>query len=124
MIINDLQTPPQYFKQKMKKPKKLKIKSLKHWAWADKDTVILHACFQLLTDFVEKENIDIHPYQWTHDENVRTIRAEIDTLYKWWKSYLSKIRKGKIDSIKENEIYKSENEMLIRLINIRHHLWI
>jgi hypothetical protein len=108
----------------MKNPKKLKIKSLKNWKWADKDTVILHACFQLLTDFVEKENIDLHPHQWTHDENVRTIRAEIDTLYKWWKSYLSKIRKGKIDSIKENEIYKSENKMLIRLINIRHHLWI
>lgn len=108
----------------MKNPKKLKIKSLKNWTWADKDTVILHACFQLLTDFVEKENIDNVPHSWTNDEKSKNARKEIDTLYKWWKSYLSKIRKGEIDSIKENEIYKLENEMLIRLISIRHYLWI
>jgi hypothetical protein len=121
--INYLTTAPQYFKQKMKNPKKLKIKSLKKHSWADKDTVILHACFQLLTDFVDKENIDLHPYQWTHDENVRTIRVEIDALYKWWKSYVPKYKKGKISYIKGNEQYKSENEMLIRLIKIREYLW-
>ncbi len=108
----------------MKNPKKLKIKSLKHWAWADKDTVILHACFQLLTDFVEKENIDMHPYQWTHNEIVRKRRAEIDDLYKWWKSYVHKDKKGKIDYLKGSEQYESENEMLMRLIKIRQYLWV
>jgi hypothetical protein len=106
----------------MKNSKKLKIKSLKNWKWMDKDGIILHACFQLLTDFVEKEDKKSLT-DWTYTEETKKEKAEIDTLYQWWKSYLKKFKKGKIDPFGDKGQFEEENEMLIRLIKIRHKLW-
>ena len=61
----------------------LTIRTLKK-GWHDKDEILLHATFQLLVDFIEKE----HPEEridWRADKVHRQAWGEIKSLYKWWK---------------------------------------
>ena len=62
--------------------KRLKITTLDK-GWHDKDEVLLHAAFQLLTDFVEKEQPD-KIVDWGADELHQRAWEEITGLYKWW----------------------------------------
>lgn len=55
----------------------LKIESLND-DWRDKDSILLHACFQLLKDFVEKEDLALGNTDWNADEKHRLAKAEID----------------------------------------------
>ncbi|MBL4774078.1 MAG: hypothetical protein JKX98_10960 [Alcanivoracaceae bacterium] len=93
----------------------LKIETL-DCRWRDKDSVILHACFQLLKDCVEKENLLDGHVIWDEDEKHKLVKKEIDELYQWWLSYKEP------DTLTSNS-YEKENEMLIRLIEIRWALW-
>jgi hypothetical protein len=61
----------------------LKIHSLDH-RWHDKDEVLLHAAFQLLIDFIEKEQPDRY-INWNANELHRQGWREIKSLYHWWK---------------------------------------
>ncbi len=85
--------------------------------WRDKDSVILHASFQLLKDFVEKEDCDVQETDWDADERLRSAKVEIDELYRWWLSYI------KTHSLDDEGDYELENDMLIRLIKVRWALW-
>ncbi|MCE2027442.1 hypothetical protein [Sessilibacter corallicola] len=38
-------------------------------SWRDKDSVMLDACFQLLKDCIEKENLIDGPTAWEADKN-------------------------------------------------------
>jgi hypothetical protein len=61
----------------------LKIETLSK-EWRDRDEVLLHAAFQVLVDFVEKE----HPERiidWNSNELHRKAWREIKSLYRWWK---------------------------------------
>lgn len=78
--------------------------------WIDKDEIMLHACFQLLQDCVEKEQVDTR----CNYEEHKNIVDEIRFLYKWW-------LKRKNDEDFDN--YNEDNEMLYRLIKIRLFLW-
>jgi hypothetical protein len=51
--------------------KRLKITTLEK-GWHDKDELLLHAAFQLLTDFVEQERPD-KIVDWEFDEQHRAI---------------------------------------------------
>ena len=62
--------------------KRLKITTLDK-GWHDKDEVLLHAAFQLLTDFVEGERPE-KIVDWDFDEQHKVAWAEINSLYKWW----------------------------------------
>ncbi len=62
--------------------KRLKITTLSK-GWHDKDEILLHAAFQLLTDFVEKERPD-KIVDWDFDDQHKNAWAEIKGLYKWW----------------------------------------
>jgi len=62
--------------------KMLKIQSLDK-GWRDKDHVMLHAAFQLLVDFVEKERPD-QIVDWNSDPQHKHAWKEIRSLYKWW----------------------------------------
>ena len=89
----------------------LKINSLPNSKeWVDRDCVMLHACFQLLVDYVEKENGLKHCNYETHNESI----DELSFLYKWWKK-------------RRKHIYLLEGEedqkMIERLIKIREFLW-
>ncbi len=84
--------------------------------WRDKDSVMLHACFQLLKDCVEKENLLDGHTDWEFDKKHSLAKKEIQKLYDWWLSYTE-------SSIPDYEGYEIENEMLLRLIKIRWALW-
>lgn len=132
--------------------KNLKIHSLDN-KYIDKDEVMLHACFQLLVDFVVKEwdsgkskhfggyfDIDVAEkelkdfgYPKIHikseianmiDHNENT--KEIWDLYNWWVNV--RLKRGPCDmgtwDKKGNFLYDVEdNAMLIRLMKVRQTLW-
>lgn len=52
--------------------------------WHDTDELLLHASFQLLVDFIEKERPD-QSIDWSWDETHRKTWKEIKRLYHWWK---------------------------------------
>ena len=62
--------------------KRLNIHNLDK-GWYDKDEVLLHAAFQLLTDFVERERPD-RIVDYNHSEETRQRWAELQALYHWW----------------------------------------
>jgi len=51
----------------MKPSNLLKIVTLNN-EWADKDFIILHACFQILSNCIEKENLFNGHIDWTNDD--------------------------------------------------------
>ncbi|MFT5368682.1 MAG: hypothetical protein ACI8V2_003649 [Candidatus Latescibacterota bacterium] len=63
--------------------RKLKIHTLNK-GWCDKDEVLLHAAFQILVDFVEREKPG-KVIDWNSDKNHKKAWREIRALYKWWK---------------------------------------
>ena len=64
--------------------KYLKIHTLNKGQWYDRDTLLLHAAFQVLTDFIEQEKPD-EIVDWQHDELHRNAWSEISQLCRWWK---------------------------------------
>lgn len=92
----------------------LHIESLSN-DWRDKDSVMLHACFQLLKDCIEKEDL-LSTTDWSVDEKHQHTHKEIEELYSWWKSYEE-------DTIPNDESFQVETQMLIRLMKIRWALW-
>jgi hypothetical protein len=93
----------------------LKIESLPD-GWRDKDDIILHACFQLLKDFVEKEKEVIEQIDWQHDEKTANAKAEINFLYSWW---LERFHDEE-DFDKINQRYEEDNRMLKRLLMLEN----
>ena len=50
---------------------------------ADKDIVMLHACFQLLVDSIEKDKLHDHTW-WGISRGHQRAKKIIDELYAWW----------------------------------------
>lgn len=63
--------------------KLLKITTLDK-GWHDRDEILLHAAFQVLVDFVEREHPD-RTIDWNADEMHKHAWKEIKSLCKWWK---------------------------------------
>jgi hypothetical protein len=65
--------------------KYLKIKSLEK-GWCDCDELTLHAAFQCLVSFVEKELTPDNPFKpdWGFTEESKHAYKEIKDLYRWW----------------------------------------
>lgn len=64
-------------------PNRLHIKTLQR-GWIDRDQQLLHACMQILIDFVDKEKSqDIVDWEW--DENHSKASKTMHRLYDWWK---------------------------------------
>ncbi len=93
----------------------LKIETLNE-SWRDKDSVMLHACFQLLKDCIEKEDLLGGHIDWSANEKHIAAKIELETLYNWWLSYSEQ-------DIQDNENHELENKMLVRLIEVRWALW-
>ncbi len=94
----------------------LKIESLppvSKQIWIDRDEIMLHSCFQLLKDFVEKEKFE-KTLEYKHH---KPFIDEVRTLYKWWKKRSKKTFTNDILEM------KNDDEMLIRLMKIRTQLW-
>jgi hypothetical protein len=90
--------------------------------WSDKDTMILHACFQMLTDCLKNEKLYDH-WGWSDLPESEAALVEIKFLESWWGSRIEKEKDPDFDSIWLKEQYQEDNEMLIRLIKVRHFLW-
>ncbi len=60
----------------------LKIQTLDK-AYYDRDTVLLHAAFQVLVDFIEKEQPE-KIVDWNIDQAHKHAWQEMQSLYKWW----------------------------------------
>ena len=65
----------------LSKVHKLPISTLSP-GWYDDDEVMLHACFQLLTNFVDSEGSKL--IDWTEDAEHRKAWKEMQALHKWW----------------------------------------
>lgn len=90
----------------------LKIESLPPAKdWRDRDEIMLHSCFQILKDCVEREKLDKHCDYRHHKKFVDEVRF----LYKWWKKRVKK--ECSYEQIIEDD------EMLLRLMEIRTSLW-
>jgi hypothetical protein len=79
----------------------LKIKTLEK-GWVDQDKVMLHANFQILTNFVEQED----PFEiinWNSDKTHKEVAKEIRSLYRWWTKSRPN-RRDPFDDLKKNEI--------------------
>lgn len=72
---------------------------------------MLHACFQILKDCVEKDHVDTHCNYEIHKHFVDEVRF----LYNWWLK-----RKDEHWGDLDNKI---DDEMLLRLMKIRTQLW-
>lgn len=72
-------------------------------AWIDRDMIMLHACFQLLVDFVEKEDGLNHCNYEAHKKDI----DECKYLYDWWKENNSDLTNLEVD------------EHLMRLVKVR-----
>jgi hypothetical protein len=103
----------------MKPSNLLPIDSL-HDDWCDKDEIMLHACFQLLVDCIEKENLFEGATDFTQDDEHEAAKLELQTLYEWWG--MRKHKDQSIHSLSTRQ-YDLDNEMLIRLIAHRRWLW-
>ncbi|MFA0963717.1 hypothetical protein AB9P05_18065 [Roseivirga sp. BDSF3-8] len=99
----------------------LKINTLRDEG-SDRDAVMLHACFQLLTDCVEKEELLSDPGDWSESSELIAARKEIEELYVWWKNRVAS-HNTTLDAIWADSIHKKDTEMLIRLIKVRSYLW-
>jgi len=73
--------------------KVLRIHTLEK-GWCDKDHVMLHAAFQLLVDFVEKETPG-EAIDWTSEPEHKHAWKEIRALYRWW----TQTRPARIDPL-------------------------
>ncbi len=78
----------------------VKIKSLKP-GYYDVDHRMLHANFQLLVEYVEKEKPFDH-IDWEHDELHRHVAREIRALYYWWTEIYPN-RKNPLDNLKDED---------------------
>jgi SOS response regulatory protein OraA/RecX len=85
----------------------LKIESLSDVDWINKDKVMIHACFQILKDFIEDEEGDTAIDYKEHKEFVDEVRF----LYNWW------------ETRKDQDNSEQDDEMLLRLMKIRTELW-
>ena len=79
--------------------------------WIDRDMIMLHACFQLLVDFVEKEDGLNHCNYEYHKETI----DELSYLYNWWK------RNQEFTLMKIDDVIADGH--LSRLIKHRGFMW-
>jgi hypothetical protein len=124
----------------------IKIKTLGP-GWTDRDCVMVHAMFQVFCNFIEQEEPferiswdygseinRIKKEKWKNqreknryirslergDKRVKKAKKEMQFLYNWWKkTYPELVKKG----IDMDKVSAKENEMILRLINIRGYMW-
>lgn len=81
--------------------------------WVDRDIIMLHACFQILKDCVDKEQVDTHCNYEAHKDFIDEVRF----LYQWWE------KRSESPWPEDDKQSLEDTEMLIRLMQIRTQLW-
>ena len=76
--------------------------------WCDKDLVMLHACFQLLVDFLAQEKPQ-KIVDYTHDRRHREAWKELQALYRYWQVERPRAEREKERALKRwSDSYKHE----------------
>lgn len=100
--------------------------------WCDRDFLLLHSCFQILVDFIEKEEPEVltrsaretyyHYKKMGIERAVQEVRdkAKMRELYKWYKSSMAKDSED--DSISLDS-YEDDTEKLVELVKLRVNFW-
>lgn len=80
----------------------IKPRTLKGQGWCDKDILLIHSCFEILSQYIEKEQKEYkeEDYAYYYTEKSRDLilfgntfkepHYILDYLYRWWKFYLVK----------------------------------
>ena len=87
------------------------LNSVREESWIDRNYLMFHTCFQILVDWVEKEDGLNHCNYIAHKETIDILRS----LYDWWKSI------GDYNSDFENS--EESQAKLVLLINNCMFLW-
>lgn len=102
----------------------------------DKDIILLHACFNLLVDFVEVECAAVQGATKlpNPEEGVKRLQEkakflwwqgksaqEALCLYYWWKNI--RPMRNEDDFTMEDVYYRKDTEMLVRLVKLRGFMW-
>lgn len=86
--------------------------------WMDRDTILEHMAFEILSQFIEKEKPDLH-FDIQYSPN-KLEWSRLFALYIWWRfTYLPAWKAGDDDDALEVELTKNLHE----LIELRGHLW-
>jgi hypothetical protein len=85
----------------------------------DKDTQMIHACFNLLVEFVDREQ----PWAYCQDLDASSLKEknEIMGLYNWWK--LRRDREDHVDYEESDRLHEEDQRQLHKLIDLRPRLW-
>jgi len=74
--------------------------------WSDRRTILLHASFQILTDFIDKECLPGHiewygdcPHQLMVNGVMENVMDEMQELYRWWNTVYLKEYPAKMDEL-------------------------
>lgn len=105
---------------RMKPANILKITSLDK-DWHDKDTVLLHAAFQLLQDCVEQEDL-LHMWGTKGDPKSAQAKRELRQLYRWWLKRRNRKDRDYLSSAGVRR-YHRDTAKLARLVALRGYLW-
>lgn len=120
----------------------IKADTLDKRGYYDIDERLLHCIMQTIVDFYEIEVSEFEKQELKNFRNKKphqldpeslTKLIEVKAIYNWWKKYPDKLKK--IDKLytdnapwqwinkSESDLFKEEQDMLIRVIKIRAHLW-
>ena len=116
------------------------------YGWEEVDTRMMHACFRLLVDYVEKQKpFDILSFD--EDDSTRSLKKDILDLYGWWTVTRAKEHaklaeawdkvppydfgqgswkprpEAKEALALQKELDDKDDEMLMKLVTIRRSLW-
>jgi hypothetical protein len=112
----------------------LRIPTLSHDDYVDKDYIMLHAVFAILVHFVEDEcggklkfylDEDLNNMFTNEEERKTLVQSNEDNkklydLYLWWKNEYPKLEKDPTWHIKG---YDEETAKMNEVINLRKYLW-
>jgi hypothetical protein len=99
-----------------------------NWGWIDRCEALLIANFQILKEFVEKEEPFKHG-DWSTSLEHQNAEKEIKELYNWWVKERVKEHEVSLKLIGKKrwsirkKLEKKDDKMLLRLIKIREYLW-
>lgn len=105
----------------------LKISTLEKDKYYDMDYIILHACFQILCDFVEQENPQgdefkevLELYEWWKEDRNKLVE-EVDRLFKV--EVREGVQMGSLWDEVDDELIRIDQMQLERLARVRSDLW-
>lgn len=102
------------------------------WGWIDRDRLVLHACFVILANFIEKEDPQCGlrelPDNWSRQDWDQWDRPdkELRALYNWWtkerpEKLAQQAKKYTYES--DQRLFEEEDTMLLRLMKVRSYMW-